>query len=512
MSLRLTSSALALMAFSVPALADITPEEAWQNWLQYFEASGYEITEGSREQAGATLTLKDVAFTTGDESGALNFTVPEIILQETGDGGVRLTQTPEQDLEFRGTNPDGEEYALTMRLLYPDHEVVTSGDADDMTHSYTYPQMTVQVQQLQTGEETIDLPIEIALTNSTGSVQATGGDTPRWSFTHATEGASFDVDVETPDLTVKANGTIGALSSEGQMGGAPAGTNTNENIGAALNAGLEIKGVANIGEVEASFEFNAAPEGEQPQQGSGTVQTGPSDLNFEMSRDGLVYQVNSGNVGFEMAMMPVPFPITYAIESSTFDLQMPVSKSEDAQPFKLAYSLTGLTLGDPIWDLFDPTRQLDRDPANIDIDVTGQTRVKFDMMDPDAMAAATENATPGELNQGIDDQPFDLIELTLNQLAIKAVGANVEASGDLRPSEEFDMDQPVGNLNLRYSGVAELVQKLAQMGLLPPEQVMAANAMIGAFGREDPSNPGTRTTEIEMREDGSVFANGQQVQ
>ena len=64
-----------------------------------------------------------------------------------------------------------------------------------------------------------------------------------------------------------------------------------------------------------------------------------------------------------------PFPIKYAAESGSFDLQFPVLKSDTAQPFKLAYSLAGLTMGDEIWALFDPEAKLPRDPASLDIDV-----------------------------------------------------------------------------------------------------------------------------------------------
>ena len=48
MNLRLTSSALALAAMTVPALADVTSEQVWQSWVDYYASSGYQVKEGNR--------------------------------------------------------------------------------------------------------------------------------------------------------------------------------------------------------------------------------------------------------------------------------------------------------------------------------------------------------------------------------------------------------------------------------------------------------------------------------
>ena len=48
MNLRLTSSALALAAMTAPAFADVTSEQVWQSWVDYYSSTGYQIKEGKR--------------------------------------------------------------------------------------------------------------------------------------------------------------------------------------------------------------------------------------------------------------------------------------------------------------------------------------------------------------------------------------------------------------------------------------------------------------------------------
>ncbi|MDF3607299.1 DUF2125 domain-containing protein [Paracoccus sp. DMF-8] len=489
----------------MPAFADVTPEQVWQNWLDYYKSAGYDVTEGNRELAGDTLTLKDVAFAVESEGSNVSFVVPQVELQATGDGKVRSVYSDEFPVLISGKTAEDKDFELTANLSLPGNEMTSSGEVGDLTHEYDYPSIVVSLDKIRTGSEEVAIPTNPTFIGNTGSLRSTSGDESSWDYTHKTEDMTFKLNVQAENPKVNLDGSIKGVEIAGKMAGAKADVNMQDNLSAALKEGLNMDGKLNMGDLALTFDFAGTDENGAPQSGSGTVSAAPSDLFFAMSSEGLTYQGNGGKVAAEVTMMPLPFPISYGMESSTFDMQFPVSASDDAQPFKFGYSLAGLTIGDQIWDMFDPTKQLSRDPANLEIDLTGQLKVLRDLLDPATSAAATDPTAP-------DAAPFEPVEIVINQLALKAIGANIEANGKLEPSEAAGMDQPQGNLHVRFSGVAEVVQKLAQMGLLPPDQVMAVNAMIGAFGKEDPSNPGTRTIDIEMRDDGSVFANGQQVQ
>lgn len=505
MSLRLTSSALALMAFAVPAVADVTPEEVWQNWLDYYTAAGYEVKEGSRDLAGETLTVKDVVFSATNDGSTVEISTAQVEMQATGDGKVRTVYADQMPLKISGKDASDKTFEVELMLAVPGNEMTSSGSAGDITHEFNYPTIDLSMDKVRSGEEDVAVPATLSLVNTTGTFRSVTEGDAAWSYDHKTENVTFKLDVDQPEAKVNVEGSIKGIEGKGNLSGAVEGVSMQENLSAALNAGLTMDGALKLGELAANFAFQATKEDGSPQQGSGKFNGGESTLNFAMAKDGLQYQGTGSNAQAELVMAPLPFPITYGIESSNFDIQFPVSKSDDAQPFKLAYSLAGLTIGDQVWDLFDPTKQLSRDPANLDVDLTGNIKVTQDFLDPAFAAQAAEAGTPQE-------PPFEPVDIVVNQIAVKAVGASIEATGNLKGTGTGGMEAPVGDLNVRYSGVAELVQTLAQMGLLPPQQVMGINAMIGAFGKEDPSAPGVRTTDLEFREDGSIFANGQQVQ
>ena len=65
-------------------------------------------------------------------------------------------------------------------------------------------------------------------------------------------------------------------------------------------------------------------------------------------------------------------------------------------------------------------------------------------------------------------------------------------------------------MNLALSGGNTLLDTLVGMGLLPEEQAMGARLMSGLFARPG-DGPDTLVSTIEMKEDGSILANGQRI-
>ena len=115
MFFRPTSSAIALLALTGPALADVTPVQVWQNWIDYYKANGYVVTEGAREQAGETLSLKNVVFAyDAPQDGAkINLSAPEITLTATGDGKVRTAFSEEMPVRLDFADADGKPVSIT---------------------------------------------------------------------------------------------------------------------------------------------------------------------------------------------------------------------------------------------------------------------------------------------------------------------------------------------------------------------------------------------------------------
>lgn len=505
MSLRLTSSALALMAFAMPAMADVTPEEVWQTWLDYFKVSGYEVSEGSRDLAGETLTVKDIKLVSASDEASVEMSIPQVQMQATGDGKVRTVYSDTLPIKLSGKDIDDTTYETNLTISHPGNEMISSGSKDDMTHDYVFPTIDVKLEEFKSGDETTKLPIEVKLSNSTGSIHTKSDGTVNYDYTHKSEGMTFAVVLDSAEEgkgSVK--GSIEGLEANGKMAGASDQINMQEDLAAALNNGLTMDGTMKLGPLDVAFDFANQQEGEE-QSGNGTYKAENADLTFAMAKEGLKYQVNSGKADAMMQISTVPFPITYGIESATMDLQIPVSKSDTPAPFKVAYSLAGLTLGDEIWNLFDAGKQLPRDPANLDIDVSGSAKVLKDLLDPATMAVA-ESDDP----EAADALPMEATEISINQIAVKALGASIAATGELKPSDAAGMASPVGKITAKYEGVNGLLDKLAAAGLVPQEQLGGVRMMLAMFARPDGGDD-KLSTELEFKEGGSVFANGQQV-
>lgn len=522
MSLRLTSSAVALMAFAMPALADVTPDEVWQTWLDYYQASGYTVTEGSRDLAGETLTLKDVKLALDAEGAATAIAITQITLQATGDGKVRTVYEGDMIVTSSSEgNEDVDGFAMQATIKMPGNETVSSGSKEDMTHVMTLPSMTATLDNIEAeGEDMPAMTASVVATNTTATMHSVTGSNAKYDTTMSLEKAEFmlNADGET-EGKMALSGVLNDIEANGEVIGFAHMAEAQTNLAAALNKGLVMNGALKAGQWDIAFDFDApasAEDGTPAQAAKGNASLAGIDLTFAMSKDGLGYQVNSDKTKMELTTSELPMPISYSMDGSSFDVQFPVSQSDTPAPFKLSYSIDGLAFGDAIWDLFDPTKQLPRDPASLDLDVTGTLKVLKDLLDPAVMDASAE-MNDEAIADGEDmaeytpePTPIEPVEVTINQFAVSAVGAKLSASGTLKPSEDGSMETPVGTINARYEGVNGLLDKLGAMGLVPQDQLGGIRMMMAMFARPGDGED-VLTTDLEFKDDGSVFANGQQV-
>jgi len=134
--------------------------------------------------------------------------------------------------------------------------------------------------------------------------------------------------------------------------------------------------------------------------------------------------------------------------------------------------------------------------------------------DGDAGQAATDDTAEMDADAatGTDapPMPFEPVEVTINRVSLDAVGAKVSANGALRAPEGGDISTPVGQISARLEGVNGLIDKLAAAGLVPQEQVQGFRMMLAMFAKPA-DGADSLVSEIEFREGGQVFANGQQI-
>jgi len=540
----LATSAIALILAAGPALADVTPNEVWQSLRDSYQDMGYRVDVGSEEGSGDMLTLTDVTLTSTEEEAAdMVLTMPRIDFTATGDGGVRSVVDGQMTLEMRDTGPEGEEFGFAMTMDAPGNETISTGTVDALQHDFVMPTMVVEGRAL---DDDSDTPVTATVTNITGVQTVTAG--ADGSSTQTGQGQAESVEMRisatgpsetaddaqatddmapdaapaepAPDAGADADATADAtpatdsfdatlriadLTFEGE-GTTPAGeVSFGNQPSAALQAGFSGQGSFTMGAITGEFTSDTtAPEGGSTQS-NGDFGAAGGTLAVSMSEDGLTYEGSSTDMTANLTSTDMPFPISYAAALNSFRLAMPVVASEDEQPFALRYVLEDLTLDDAIWQAMDPEGALPRDPAGLTIDLEGQTVLTQDFMDPDYAETAAETGPDGEA-----PMPFLPRSLSIKDVSLNAVGASMNLSGDLTFGD--DPRQPVGSIAGSFSGINTLLDTLVTMGVVPQDQLMGPRMMLAMFARPVEGDPDELQTEIEFREGGSIFANGQQIQ
>lgn len=506
----LATSAVALIAAAAPALSEVTPTQAWENLSQYYEDFGYQVTTGGTYEAGDTLTVTNTMLTMQAETGTTSVNIPRMTFQQTGDAKVRAVFNEDVSFATNFTAPEAEGGAVPVtvagRFSAPGNEMLISGSDDDMLYEYNYP--TARFETVLPSQ-----PVAVTLTGLQGKQRNVRND-------NGTE-ATFDGTVSEMTLQLLAEAPENSDASPGRLTLDMAMTDLamqgvvampaeqfdmSTEMAQALTAGFKVDGRISYGSATGEFAFAGVDaETNMPKEASGRFGTGASEYGFAMSADGMSYDGKSTDQSFHMTLSEIPFPISYTVAESTGGLLLPLSQRDDPQGFKLSYALSGLTLSDGIWSLFDPTAQLSRDPANLTIDLEGDALVTQDLTDP---ASIQPQANASDMPVA-PEVPFQPRSLKINGITLDAIGAIANITGALEFGE--DPSQPIGQIQGTFEGINALMDKFVAMGVLPQEQLMGVRMMMAMFARPVDGQADKLMTELEFREGGQIFANGQQV-
>lgn len=508
----LATSALALILGAGAALADVTPAEVWESLERTYTDMGYQVDVGTRNEDGATLRLENVTLGAApDATGQFSATFPAIVLTDAGDGTVR--SVIEGDIALTSRVPDrmGREGGFDAVMQMPGNETLSSGTPEEMQHRYAIPELRLTGTALDSEGES---PLTMVLTDLQGNQgirQVTGGGNTqsydlraaRMQVQLSGQGPALDAEGE-PDMdeaaaaeSFTADITAEQLALVG-TGTTPGGELDFENNPAeALRQGLTMDGRLSVGPFTATMQSSRrSAEGEET-SGTGTAAAEAGEIGFALSQTGLTFEGTTRNMQVEGTGDEMPMPLSYGVATGTARLVMPLLQAEAPQPFSLTYALEGITLDESLWASFDPESQLPRDPANLNIDLSGEAVIATDLINADGM-------------EQTEELPIQPRSLSVNRMALNALGATAEFGGQLTFGE--DPSQPVGTLSGDITGINQLLDTMVAMGVLPQEQLMGTRMMLAMFARPVEGEPDRLRTELEFRDDGSIFANGQQVQ
>jgi hypothetical protein len=224
---------------------------------------------------------------------------------------------------------------------------------------------------------------------------------------------------------------------------------------------------------------------------------------LRFNEDGLAMSGDSSEFAV-VVNNPMMFPgdLEFGIDAISLDYDVPLNASDAPQDFRVATGLSGITIGDAIWNMFDPSSQLPRDPAEISFDVTGMGTNGMDLLD---FAA---------LSQLFGPPPIQIDEMTIENLRIAAVGTEATATGAMT-FEWTDfltipgIARPEGAVTVNLNGANALMDTLVAMGLIPEGDLMMPRMMMGMFA----TTVGDDMLEsvLEVNGEGHVLANGQRL-
>lgn len=499
----MNSSTLLRNAVCVAALfvggaahADVTAAEVWADWKAQMSFGGANtVVTGVEEQSGGTLTVSEITATMDDSNVKFVSNLGSMTLEEQGDGTVRVT-VPESypiSISFDGGG------VLNLIVSQSDLEMIVSGDSDALDYVYTADSVTIALDNVVDGDVTINADASITMNDMSGQTTSVPGDVREIGSKLDVASTDFLVDFQAPGTDgeyVVASGKIEELSFEGTVS-LPDNADF-ENPEDLFASGFASDGVFSVANSAYIFDVNADGDAF-----TGSVSNGASSFTSVANIDTMGYSTETEDLAVNITSGDFPFPIEVAMSKVGFGLEMPLGQAEEASPYGFNIDLVDLVVNDMIWDLFDGGKVLPRDPATLQIDVSGMARPLVDVMDPEQAA---------ELVGG--DLPYELGDLTINTLNVTAAGAQITGDGgftfDNTDLETFDgMPRPEGEASVQVTGLNKLMDNLVAMGLIPEDQIMGGRMMLGMFARTVGDDQ--LETTLEVNGEGHVMVNGQRM-
>ncbi|MBV0913652.1 DUF2125 domain-containing protein [Anianabacter salinae] len=483
----------ALAGLSAPAAADVSAQDVWTSWQELSASVGQTVAAETEDMSGATLTVSGVTITQDTDDMTLDGAIDEVTFTENGDGTVSIEMSPSYTMQTT-TTVDGETLETSIAIEQSNMMMLASGDPGSIDYAITADAITASIVPPNEEDGLTDGLIEFGLTDVDAGYSTVAGDLTELageitaggallSVTGTDDGSEFALTGAAADINVTSAAVLPQIESD--------------DMAAMIDAGFVTETLVTHGEAS----YDIAATGDEAFQLAGAAASGRFEL--AISQDGLVYDVSNTAVSMTVSGDEIPFPeVTANLEEIGIGISIPVTETAEPEPFSALVNLSGLTISDMIWGVFDPAGQLPRDPATLLIEVSGQARWLQNIFDTEAM---DEAEVPGELSA-----------LNLDTLTLSLAGAELTGTGgftfDNSDTETFDgMPAPDGQVDLQLVGGVALLDTLVAMGFVPQEQAMAARMFMGLFAQPGEGED-TLVSTIEVQPDGSIFANGQQLQ
>lgn len=497
---RLSLCALACVAMSGLARADVTAEQVWENWRGLSGDMGQTVVTSAETRSGDRLIVSGAVFTLTDPQAVITSRIDEIVFRERGDGTVEVTMSPAVALSaVRSGTPD-KDMNLDITLRQEGLTIIVTDEAEGLRHDIVANRLTTSLDRIEAEDDDTVMSGTAVIEDLTGTYLVGGGATDLVRSALDVARVTIDMEAESArdNAALKLNAVLNDMQFSGEMREITAMIDAAE-ARKGLPEGFGLQGRYLIGSSSLKMDFTG-PDG--PVLTS--IDSGASTLDLLFNDETLRYDAAGGPTTILVKGPSAPVPeARLSIDAARLGFAMPTARTDAPQDISAITRFEGLTLGPDLWSLFDPSGLLPRDPLDLIVDIAGKARFLVDPFDPAAMAAAGA------------EQPIELHDLDLRQLLLSGLGAKVTGTGgftfdnsDLISYDGFP--KPVGEINLTIDGANQLIDRLSTLGLLPQNEAMNFRMLLGLFARPG-DTPDSLTSKIEMRPDGTVHANGQRL-
>src|SRR6056297_3286075 len=201
---RYFTAPVAAVIFSISgsvALADVTPQQVWDDWESYLGLYGYGV-EATTSQAGGTLNVTGLKMTMAmpEDEGMLAITLPDIGFADNGDGTVSVLMPDLMPLTITARDDEGQALAAVVNYRTQGFSMIASGDTDQMTYDYT-----ADTAILELGEMIVDgTPTEVGkasmtISDLTAKTVTTSGDLQKMEQTFKSGAVAYVLDIVDPE-------------------------------------------------------------------------------------------------------------------------------------------------------------------------------------------------------------------------------------------------------------------------------------------------------------------------
>lgn len=496
----LCSTAIVTILGAGPVLADVTPEEVWDNWQAMSTSAGQEMTVGGSARNGDTLEVSDIVITHKDPmGGTASVSFDKLSFKDNGDGTVTVMMPESFPMamafppEVAGENPG----SMKLRVTQPGMTIKAGGSANETAYEFTAPTSVITLEELIDADGApVDTKAELVMAESAGKYVVTreGEST---TLDSALSVKAMSLNIEGKDEGGSGTASLSLVDVAMEMKGNVLSPDVMANMALALNSGFTMDMGISFGGLSMAVDA-VSPSGPAKVK----FDANGGGLDMVLNKELLDYGISFAQTQLVVSGPEIPFPeVQIGLGEFGFRIMGPVSKADAPQDFAYLTKLVDITTSEDVWAMFDPSGTLSRAPVTLVVDVNGTGFWNQDVMDPAVNLDTIE--APGELHT-----------LNLTELRAKAAGADVSAEGGLT----FDntdrvtfggVPKPAGKITVNILGVNALIDNLISMGLLPEDEAMGFRMGLAMFARPG-AGPDELVSELEFR-DGGLFANGQQI-